>query len=275
MTFFPVVPFVAAILGLLLALISLLRTKHSLASWLFFAGIALLSIDSLLSALNLYVTEPSELLHRLTLGLIVNFFATMAWLGFSLTYSRPDYRESVARWSIPLVTIALLPIVLAIGFHGELLQLVPEESAGGELQLRLSVMGQLWNVVLLVGAVWILRNLEQTFRSAVGTMRWRIKFVVLGVAVIFGARLYVKSQAVLFSSYDVSWSGVESSALLIGCAFLVLAYVRTGFAEIDVYPSRAVLRSSLTIFIVGGYLFVVGVLANLVRQYGGAESFQF
>ena len=38
-------------------------------------------------------------------------------------------------------------------------------------------------------------NLEQTFRSAVGTMRWRIKFVVLGLAVIFGAHLYVRSQA--------------------------------------------------------------------------------
>ena len=92
---------------------------------------------------------------------------------------------------------------------------------------------------------------------------------------IFGARLYVRSQALLFSAYDVHWSGIESSALLIGCVFLVVAYVRTGFAEIDVYPSRAVLRSSLTVLMVGGYLFVVGVLANVVRRFGGAESFQF
>ena len=55
-------------------------------------------------------------------------------------------------------------------------------------------------------------NLEQTFRSAVGTMRWRIKFVVLGLAVIFGAQLYVRSQAILFSAHDMALSGVESSA---------------------------------------------------------------
>ena len=274
MTFFSVVPFAAAILALLLALVSLLRKKHSLATWLFFVGMALLSIDSLLSALTLSVTDASELLHRLTLGLVVKSFATVAWLGFSLTYSRRDYRESLARWSIALAAIALLPIVLSLGFHDELLQVVKAGSAGDELQLRLSAMGKLWNFVLLVVAVWILMNLEQTIRSAVGTMRWRIKFVVLGVAVIFGTHLYLRSQALLFSSYNMHWSGVESSALLIGCVFLVVAYVRTGLAEIDAYPSRAVLGSSLTVLLVGGYFFTVGILAKIVRRYGGAESFQ-
>ena len=115
-------------------------------------------------------------------------------------------------------------------------------------------------------------NLEQTFRAAVGTMRWRIKFVVLALAVIFGARLYVRSQAILFSAPDIALWGVESGALLIGCVFLALAYARTGLAEIDVYPSLAVLRSSLTVLIVGGYLFIVGVLAQVVRRFGGAES---
>src|SRR5437868_5947068 len=274
MTFLSVLPFAAAILALLLALASLLRKKRSLARWLFFAGTALLGIDSLLSALTLYVTDWSELVRRLTLGLAVKSFATAAWLGFSLTYSRRDYRESPARWSIPLAIIALLPIVLALGFHDELLQVV-QGSAGDEFRLRLSAIGKLWNVVLLVAAVWILMNLEQTFRSAVGTMRWRIKFVVLGVAVIFSTHLFVRSQALLFSSYDLHWSGVESSALLIGCVFLVVAYVRTGLAEIDAYPSRAVLGSSLTVLLVGGYFFSVGILAKIVRRFGGAESFQF
>jgi putative PEP-CTERM system histidine kinase len=274
MTFFSVIPFAAAILALLLALASLLRKKRSLATWLFFAGMALLSIDSLLSAVTLHVTDSSELLRRLTLGLIVKSFATVAWLGFSLTYSRRDYREYPARWSIPLAAITLLPIVLAVGFHDGLLEVIQAGSAGDEFQLRLSTIGKLWNVLLLVAAVWILMNLEQTFRSAVGTMRWRIKFIVLGVAVIFGTHLYVRSQALLFSSYDLHWSGVESSALLIGCVFLVVAYVRTGLAEIDVYPSRAVLGTSLTVLLVGGYFFIVGTLAKLVRRFGGVESFQ-
>jgi putative PEP-CTERM system histidine kinase len=274
MQFFSVVPFAAAILALLLALASLLRQKRSHATWLFFAGMALLSINSLFSALSLYTTDSSELLRCLTLGFIVKSFATVAWLGFSLTYSRRDYRESLARWSMPLAAIALLAIALALGFHHALLEVVQAGPAGDELQLRLSAVGKLWNLVLLAAAVWILMNLEQTFRSAVGTMRWRIKFIVLGVAVIFSTQLFVSSQALLFSSYDLHWSGVESSALLIGCVFLVVAYVRTGLAEIDAYPSRAILGSSLTVLLVGGYFFIVGILAKIVRRFGGAESFQ-
>src|ERR1051326_8420507 len=272
MTFFSVLPFAASILALLLAFASLLGKKPSLASWLFFAGMALLSIDSLLSALTPHFTDSSDLLRRLTFGFIVKSFATVTWLGFSLTYSRRDYRESMARWSIPLAIIALLPVVLALGFHDELLRVV--QGAGYEFQLRLTAIGKSWNVVLLVATVWILMNLEQTFRSAVGTMRWRIKFIVLGFAIIFGTHLYVRSQALLFSSYDMHWSGVESSALLIGCVFLVVAYVRTGLAEIDAYPSRAVLGSSFTVLLVGGYFFIVGILAKIVRRFGGAGSFQ-
>jgi hypothetical protein len=106
-------------------------------------------------------------------------------------------------------------------------------------------------------------------------MRWRIKFVVVALAVIFGARLYVRSQAILFSAPDIALWSVESGALLIGCLFLTLAYVRTGLAGIDLYPSTTVLRSSLTMLIVGGYLFIVGVLAQVVSRFGGAEIFQF
>ena len=68
---------------------------------------------------------------------------------------------------------------------------------------------------------------------------------------------------------------VESSALFIGCLFLAVAYIRTGLTEIDVYPSLAVLRSSLTVVIVGAYLLVVGVLAQVVTRFGGAQVFQF
>jgi len=272
-TLFSILPFAAAIFSLLLAIVSLLRKKRSLATWCFFAGMAVLGIDSLFTGLTLRATEPFEALSGLTLGLILKSFVPAAWLVFSLTYSRGDYRESLARWRIPLAIAVLLPIGLSLGFQQQLLEMTPIGPAD-EVALRLGAMGKALNIILLVALVWILMNLEQTFRSAVGTMRWRIKFVVLGLAVIFGARLYVRSQALLFPTYDTHWSLVESSALLIGCALLAVAYVRTGFAEIDVYPSRAVLGSSLTVLIAGGYLFIVGVLANIVKRFGGAESFE-
>ena len=103
-------------------------------------------------------------------------------------------------------------------------------------------------------------NLERTFRGAVGTMQWRIKFLVLGLAVIFGARIYTRSQALVFSGHNNSLTEVEAIGLLVGCLLLSVGYFRSGFREIDVYPSRAVLQTSITVLLVGGYLFVIGVL---------------
>ena len=117
-------------------------------------------------------------------------------------------------------------------------------------------------------------NLERTFRSAVGTMQWRIKFIVIGLGIIFGARIYTASQALLFSEGILVLSSVDSVALLIGCALIVVAFLRSGFGEIEVYPSHAVLRTSLTFVLAGAYLFVVGVLAQVVARTGKAGAFE-
>ena len=101
-----------------------------------------LGIDSLFAGLSLRAAELSEVLRWLTLGLIVKSFVPAAWLGFSLTYSRGDYRESLARWRIPLAIIALLPVGLSLGFQQQLLELVPAGPAGEAMQLRLGADGQ-------------------------------------------------------------------------------------------------------------------------------------
>ena len=106
MTLFSLLPIVAAIFAVLLAVVSLLRKKPSLATWCFFAGMAVLGIDSLVAGL-----EWADVFRAQTLGLIVKAFLPAAWLGFSLTYSRGDYRESLARWRMPLQLSRCCPSV--------------------------------------------------------------------------------------------------------------------------------------------------------------------
>ena len=210
----------------------------------------------------------------MTVAAIVECLIPVIWLCFSLTYSRSDYRTYLKRWAFPLAAIGLLPIALTVFFRDQLSLVVPGAIPGEGWRVQFGPLSSLLNAALLVALVLILVNLEQTFRSAVGTMRWRIKYVILALIVIIGARLYVSSQAILYSSPAITLWSVESGGLFIGCLFLTLAYTRTGWHEIDVHPSSAVLRSSLTVIIVGGYLFIVGVLALFVRRFGGAEVFQ-
>jgi putative PEP-CTERM system histidine kinase len=99
--------------------------------------------------------------------------------------------------------------------------------------------------------------------------------MVLGLGIVFGARIYTLSQALLFSGDIMALMDVDAVALLIGCTLIAVAFLRSGFAEIDVYPSHAVLRASLTVLLVGAYLFIVGVLAQVVARTGGSATFQF
>ena len=266
-------PFAAAAFGLVLAFASLFKKRRTPAAWCFFAGMLALGADSFLSGLSLRIIDSEDVVRWVTAGFIVECTIPGIWLAFSLTFSRGDYRESLRRWRIPLVVVGPLPLALSLVFREHLFQLVTG-GPSGEVRLQSGEIAKALNVVLLVAVVFVLLNVEQTFRSAIGTSRWRIKFVVLAVTVIFGARLYVRTQAILFLSPDIAQWGIESGGLLIGCVFMAVAYARTGLAEIDVYPSVAVLRSSLTVLFAGGYLFIVGVLAQIVRRFGGAESFQ-
>jgi putative PEP-CTERM system histidine kinase len=94
------------------------------------------------------------------------------------------------------------------------------------------------------------------------------------LGIIFGARIYSATQTLLFSKGILVLSNVDSAALLVGCSLIVVAFLRNGFGEIDVYPSRAALHTSLTFVLAGAYLFVVGVLAQVVARTGKADAFQ-
>jgi putative PEP-CTERM system histidine kinase len=274
MTSSSLVAFSAAFFSAGLALAVFLRKRDSVASWCFIVGMLILSVESVLAGISMQALLPEEVGYWQTFNLIARSFLPGIWLCFSLTYSRGGYRESLTSWRFVLLAAFLVPVGLSLGFRNELLEVlrVPEPNEGW--WLAFGAPGMVLNVLSLIANVLILMNLEGTVRSAVGTMRWRIKFVVLGLAVIFGARIFTRSQALIFSGHSLALSGVESAATLIGCTLIAVAYLRRGFADIEVYPSRAVLQSSVTVLLAGGYLLVVGVLAQVIARFGGMGDFQ-
>src|ERR1051326_9209619 len=93
-------PFIAATLAALIACAALLK-KRSLPVWCFFAGMIILGLDSTLNGLCLRAQDAVDALRWLTLGLIVKSLLPAGWLLFSLTYSRGEFRNSLARWKVP------------------------------------------------------------------------------------------------------------------------------------------------------------------------------
>jgi putative PEP-CTERM system histidine kinase len=258
--------------ALMLAALSLVRRRPSPATWFFVAGMLAVGADGLVAGAALRAQTPQAALRWITAVFVLDAVVPGPWLGFSLAYSRAEGRKRISKWAVPLALAAVVPAAITLISRDRLFEVVVES---GVWQPRFGAGAGLLNAWLLIALALILLNLEQTFRSAIGIMRWRLKFVVLGVVVILGTRLYVHSQELLFSTPDIGalWS-LEATALLIGCMFLTVAYVRTGWKEVPVYPSSVVVRSSLTVLIVGGYLFAVGVLAQVAGRLGGVDFSQ-
>lgn len=209
-----------------------------------------------------------------SLTLVMKALFPGIWICFSLTYSRGSPRTLPLRSRLLILAAFIIPVGISLIFKNQLLPVSPYTDSDANWWVRSHAAARTLNGFQLISAVVVLMNLERTFRSAVGTMQWRIKFIVIGLGIIFGARVYTTSQALLFSEGILVLSGVDSAALLIGCALMVVAFLRSGFGEIDVYPSHAVLRTSVTFVLAGGYLVVVGVLAQVVASTGKAEAFE-
>ena len=122
---------------------------------------------------------------------------------FSLTYSQGKLPRisSFDRDGFVLGAF-LVPLLSLAAIYRPFFDIVAYKPPVEGWGLMLDEPAKILNVLVLVSTVLILMNLERTFRSAVGTMRWRIKFLVLGLGIVFGARIYTGSQGLLFSDYS-------------------------------------------------------------------------
>src|SRR4029077_5460923 len=186
-------------------------------------------LESLFGAIWHDAVVPERAVLFGTLTLLAKSFFPAFWLCFSLTYSRGNPRDLPVKSRALVLAAFLVPICVFLVFLNQLTPIFPRIATGGSGWISAEVAAKTLNGILLVAAVLILMNLERTFRAAVGTMQWRIKFIVLGLGIIFGARIYSATQTLLFSKGILVLSNVDSAALLIGCSLIVVAFLRNGF----------------------------------------------
>ena len=270
-------PFVSAVFGGLIALAGIIWARRSVSDWAFIAGMIILTLEGVCIGLTGSAVTPIEVVQWQQWRLAILSLLPGTWLLFSLTYARGNAREFLVRWRFVLVAAFLLPIGLVLAFRNDLLVVFLQQASitGAESRWALRVSGPaiVLNLLLVLGSILILLNLERTFRASVGMMRWRIKFMLLGVGVLFVVRIYTSSQALLFKGVDLSIESFNSGALLIAGLLMVRALIRARHFTADVYPSQTILQGSLTVFLAGLYLLLVGALAKLVAFLGGDTSF--
>jgi len=264
--------FAGALFSGALAFMVCWREHKSIAHRSFAAGMAVLAAESIFNGFSQNTTSVKEMVYWQNWGLVSISVLPGIWLLFSLSYGRGNYREFLQRWRSVLVLAFLIPIGLVIFCQGKLIVSAKQNNAAHWI-FALGIPGIVLNCLFLLGAVLVLINLERTFRASVGTMRWRIKFMVLGLGVLFAVRSCIGSQVLLFHATDISWQTVNSGALLAACLLILRSLFRAGHFDMDVYPSHSVLQGSFTALLAGIYLLIVGVFAKLVTFGGGDTAF--
>ena len=256
-----------------IAIFSVVGSPRSLTRWAFAVVLLGLGSESVFNALSRRSESPTEIAYWEVASLLALSFVFGPLGFFASRYARGRTSASFSSSEIAFAVATLVIPLAAFLFSPDLVALITMLSEGEPWVIILGNAGIGLHYAMLLTAIFILINLERTFRASVGTMRWRIKFLVIGMSVLMFVRLYTSSQAILFNSITPNLNLLNSVGLVVACILMSRTLIRSGHFDIEVYPSQKVLQSSLTIFIVGAYLIAVGIFAKVASYLGGDAAF--
>lgn len=267
MDFNTVVPFLAAFLCCGIAGWALFIDRKSSAHRALASGLAAFAVEQLLSGFSCSGPEAPEPFGWEHWMMLSESMSIGPWLYFSVVFAREQSLASSERAIRFSIAASLPPLLIAILFAHSLFAPADMTENSQEFFFILGWAGKLCYVLLLLGCVYVLLNLERTLRASFGSIRWRIKFMLFGVAIFFSMRIYTASEAILFSSISTSLLTSQSIAIILGCSLLAVSLLRDGAASANVYISQDLMGKSLTLLVVGCYLLVVGFLAKVAAYF--------
>lgn len=257
-----------------LALAGATRANRSIVRWAFVIGMSVLALESVCTAMSFSAVSPLAVSQWQAWKFTASAAVPGVWLLFSVCYARANERGLRSRDFLLIVAAIAVPLAVTLLFRDRIILTVQDLPWSGRPILNLGWPAVVVTVALLIGSIWIVRNLERTFRASVGTMRWRIKFMLLGIGALFVVRIYTSSQILLFHrDFDLQQEVIDSGGLIIAALLVIRSFSRAGHFDIQVYPSQSALQSSFTILLAGVYLLLVGVLAKVVTYLGGDSAF--
>ncbi len=270
MTLSSLLVFLASLLSALLAVglaaFVLSRNPRARANrWL---ALGLLAVGAYQAALLVSsLAESAEWRLRLfQLALAVLATIPPSWLGFGLTFGEVNGGSRLASWRPVLLGLAgAVPLAWLALLAGRLVQPVPLGNTGIVL-VGLDLWGKLFFSYYLIALALVLFHLENLYRHADRIVRWKIKFLIVGVFAAFAFQIVAGSFALLYGFIHPLSPSLGALAFLVGEGMIAFSLVRHRLLDVDIFVSRYVVYRSLTLLLVGGYLVSLGVLAEIFRQ---------
>ena len=266
---FPALPILAALVSSGVGLFVFLRNPRHPANIGFGLGmLSVVLIETGGAIFHLSDSEPWVLFGR-RVSLIGEAILPSAWLLFSITFARVNYKEIISRWRPILIGFYSGSIFFIAWIKSHSFFFLPSNSDNYEI-FMLGPIGRYFYIFLIVGIIINLIHLENTLRFSGGIKRQQIKNVIIGVGALLSFHIYLASKALLFSIIDVKYLPVASVIVLISCSIVFSTVVRNRLLDIDIFISRYVVYNSMTVLLVGAYLLIVGLIAQGIKLAGGS-----
>jgi len=206
---------------------------------------------------------------------------TMAWFGvFLLLGSRPvtDMLEisAYAAWTLLLTRILgvgieqLLNPAYRVQMSIAALTLLGYVIALVVLSLPLQFAALANSSVLklffcLIGIV----TLEQVARNTRRDHEWNLKFLIIGLGIVYAYGFVLYADALLFKSVSFSLFAPQGFIYALATPFIAIASLRNRSQRMNVNLSRRFTFRTGTLLLAGGYLLIMGTAGYYVRFFGG------
>jgi len=190
-------------------------------------------------------------------------FSWLLFLGYVLVSSVTDTKVADQRFRkgtliTGLYTAALLALVLYRMYAGPQVTLV----FGVDL---------LYGGLLLM-AIAGLVLIEQVMRNAHVESRRAVKYLCIGLGMIFAYDFYLYSNALLFQRLDATIWDVRGFVNAMAVPVLAIAIARDPRLSLDIFVSRRMVFHTAALFGAGLYLLAIGAGGYYIRRYGGEWS---
>ncbi len=111
---------------------------------------------------------------------------------------------------------------------------------------------------------------EQLYRNLPAERRWAIKFLCLGMGIVFVYDLYLYSDALLFQGIDSTTWDARGVVQALAVPLIAVAAARNTSWSAQVFVSRHVAFHTTTIIGAGGYLLLISLGGYYIRDFGGS-----
>ncbi len=242
-----------AISYLLLALLLLISWKKKFLGGLLLAAVVIQVIWAVLIVYHLFVHPLPEYVL-----LISEDVRLIAWVVFLLEIIRHG-TESGKNRKYFLFTYGAISIAFVITLVFEYL---------GNIQLLVANHFYTYIYDLLLATFGLLLT-EHFYRNSKQDKRWSIKFLCIGIGMLFAYDLYMYSHATLFEGINASLWNARGFVNVVIVPLFAISAARNPNWSFNVFVSRQIVFYSSGLFAIGIYLTIMAVGGYYVKIYGG------